>query len=497
MKRLLQIENPFPLKRLDWLLIKSFLGPFVLTFFIALFVLVMQFLWKYIDELVGKGLSTLILTELMFYASLRFVPLAVPLAVLLSSIMTFGSLGEHLELTAIKASGVSLLRMMLPLAITVSIISVLAFFFSNNLLPIANLKFQSLLYDIRNQKPSLAIKEGIFYNEIDGFNIRVGEKDDDGNTMRDIILYDHSSGQGSDHVIYAEKGTLIQDEKNMALTFFLEKGRQYKDVSTRKKPEDVENYDMYYTTFKTWEKKFDLSKFKLTRSDEGFFKDLKQMMTFSQLVQQVDSTRHDKRNLVTSMRDYTQPYFGFTKFKQDSVAKKTIVNSALFRPFTNVEDWIKTLPKEERTLIFDRALTQARNVKNYSDIVKNQVDFKQKEIVSHLIEIYRKFTLSVACLVLFFIGAPLGSIIRKGGLGWPLTYSIVFFIAYHVTSIVGEKSAGKMAMTAFQGMWLSTFMLLPIGAFLTYKAANDSNLFNRDLYVRFINRLLPKKWTLN
>jgi lipopolysaccharide export system permease protein len=225
MKLAKKIVAPFFFNKLDWLLVKSFIGPFILTFFIALFVLVMQFLWKYVDDLVGKGLNTFVLFELIFYASARLVPLALPLAVLLSSIMTFGSLGEHFELTALKASGVSVLRMMRPLIVVVSMISIFAFVFSNYLLPFSNLKFQTLLYDIRNQKPTVAIKDGIFYNDIDGFNIRVDKKDPDGNTLHGIILYDHSSGLGSDHVIYAEKGQLIQDEKNMALTFFLENGK--------------------------------------------------------------------------------------------------------------------------------------------------------------------------------------------------------------------------------------------------------------------------------
>ncbi|HEY0262802.1 MAG TPA: LptF/LptG family permease [Chitinophagales bacterium] len=485
------IKKHISIKRLDWLLIKSFIGPYILTFFIALFVLVMQFLWKYIDDLVGKGLSTPVLLELLFYASLRFVPLAMPLAVLLSSIMTFGSLGEHFELTAMKSAGVSLLRIMQPLAITATFISIFAFFFSNNLLPVANLKFQTLLYDIRNQKPSVAIKEGIFYNEIDGFNIRVEKKDEDGNTLRDIILYDHSSGQGTDHVIYAKKGTLIQDEKNMTLTFFLENGRQYKDVSTRKKPEDAENYDMYYTTFDSWEKKFDLSKFKLTRSDEGFFKDMKQMMTVMQLKHQLDSSKREEISLVKSLRDYTKPYIEFTKFEKDTT-RKNLEKLPLFRPFKKIDEAIKVLPKEERKVIFDRALTQARNMKNYTDIVKNQLDYKRKEIVQHLIEIYRKFTLSIACLLMFFIGAPLGSIIRKGGLGWPLALSIVFFILYYVINIFGEKSAEKMVMSAFSGMWLSSFVLLPIGAFLTFQAMNDSKLFSREAYIKIIKLIIPR-----
>ncbi len=489
-----KIIAPFLFKKLDWLLVKSFIGPFILTFFIALFVLVMQFLWKYVDDLVGKGLNTFVLFELIFYASARLVPLALPLAVLLSSIMTFGSLGEHFELTALKATGVSVLRMMRPLIVVVSLISVFAFVFSNYLLPFSNLKFQTLLYDIRNQKPTVAIKDGIFYNDIDGFNIRVDKKDPDGNTLHGIILYDHSSGLGSDHVIYAEKGKLIQDEKNMALTFFLENGKQYKDVSTKKKPEDEEHYDLYYTKFKSWEKRFDLSKFKLSRSDDNYFRDLKQMMNLKQLIYEMDTVKAEKAKLEVSMVDYSKPYYAFSKFTKDSI-RALSSPSPLFHSFANIDDWLTLLPQGERKTILEKAMNQSRNIKNYSDILKNQIQFKDNEIIGDLIEIYRKFTLSIACLVLFFIGAPLGSIIRQGGLGWPLAYSIVFFIVYHVTSIIGEKSAEKMALSAFSGMWLSTFVLLPLGIFLTYKAANDSALFSKDKYIQLLsNIIVPSKW---
>jgi lipopolysaccharide export system permease protein len=482
--------SKLPIKKIDLLLVKSFIGPFILTFFIALFVLVMQFLWKYVDDLVGKGLDTWVLAELMFYSSARLVPLALPLAVLLSSIMTFGALGEHMELTAAKSAGISLLRLMQPLIITVAVISIGAFFFSNNLLPISNLKFTSLLYDIRNQKPTVAIKEGIFYNEIDGFNLRVDKKSEDGNLLYGIILYDHTSGMGSDHVIYAKKGKLIQDEENSALTLLLENGKQYKDVSTRKKPEDPENYDLYYTKFKSWEKKFDLSKFKLSRSDENFFKDLKQMLGLSQLLLQMDTLKTAKENLQNSMLEYSNPYFSFSKFNKDSInAEQVNSSTALFVPFKNIDDYLSKLDRNEQNAVFERAKNQSRNIKNYAEILQGQIDYKYREYVSYLIEVYRKFTLSIACLVLFFIGAPLGSIIRKGGLGWPLAYSIVFFIVYHVTSIIGEKSAEKLAMSTFSGMWLSTFVLLPIGIFLSYKAMKDSALFNKEPYIKLWNKV--------
>jgi lipopolysaccharide export system permease protein len=480
------ISSFFRIKIFDWLLIKSFLGPFVLTFFISLFVLVMQFLWKYVDDMVGKGLNGFVVLELIFYASARLVPLALPLAVLLSSIMTFGSMGEHLELTAIKAAGISLHRTMLPLTITTLFISIGAFVFSNYLLPKSNLKFSSLLYDIRNQKPSLAIKEGIFYNEIDGFNLRVERKGSDGSTLYGILLYDHTSGQGSDHVIYAEKGKFIQDDESMALTLLLENGNQYKETSTRKQPEDPENYDLYYTKFKSWEKKFDLSKFKLSRSDENFFKDMKQMLALEQLIRQRDTVLTEKQKLLNTMNEYTSSNYSFSKFKNDSAPPMT--DNGLFKPFSKIKERLSTFPKTERNAIFERALNQARAVKNYADILLSQLDFKQRDANSYSIEIYRKFTLSIACLVLFFIGAPLGSIIRKGGLGWPLAYSIVFFIIYHVSSIIGEKSAEKQAMSVFMGMWFSTFVLLPIGLFLTIKAANDSNLFNIDFYLKLFSR---------
>jgi lipopolysaccharide export system permease protein len=481
-----------PIKKFDWLLVKSYIGPFILTFFIALFVLDMQFLWKYVDDLVGKGLDTWVISELMFYASAQIVPRALPLAVLLASIMVYGDLGEHMELTAAKSAGISLLRMMRPLLVTVIFISFFTFFFSNNLLPLANLKFSALLYDIRHQKPTVAIKEGIFYNEIDGFNLRVGRKGDDGLSLYNILIYDHTSGQGDDHIITAQKGKMTQDEKSMALTLTLENGEQYKELAP--KAPDKQNYEMYHTSFGSWEKKFDLSRFKLNRTDENFFKDMKQMMTFTQLVHQIDTINIDKKNLKAGLHNYVVPYYGFLRTGMDTLKTPPKADNLNFSTdFKDTKDMLRTFNQGEVHNIMERALAQSRNIKNYANIVMQQLLFKNTDIVQHMIEVYRKFTLSVACIVLFLIGAPLGSIIRKGGLGWPLFWSVLFFIVYHVTSIIGEKMAEKLIVSAFTGMWLSTFLLIPIGAFLTYKAANDSPLFSADFYTKSISALRRKR----
>lgn len=457
--------------KIDGLVVRSFAGPFVLTFFIALFVLVMQFLWKYVDELVGKGLSPWILAELMFFASARLVPLALPLAMLLASIMTFGSFGEHLELIAVRGAGVSLLRFMRPLIITSVFISIFAFFFSNNLLPIANLKFSALLYDIRQQKPTLALKEGLFYNGFDGYSMRIGKKDEATDRIYDMLIYDHTGGSGNDHVIMAKEAAMVQDEAHLMLTLKLKNGSQYKEVI----PTGVRDtsHAMYRTYFKSWEKRFDMSEFKLSRSDESWFRDLKSMLTLRQLSGQIDTLKLDGQKILSSFNDFLRPY------GLDSQAQFKTTATAF-----NPSNEFSKQSKSTRLLVLNQAINKARNIHNYADITNKQMIFKQEQIKENTIEIYRKFTLSIACLVLFFIGAPLGSIIRKGGLGWPLFYAVLFFILYHVSSIMGEKMAETNILSTFSGMWLSTFLLLPIGVFLTLKASNDSPIFSLDFYLR-------------
>jgi lipopolysaccharide export system permease protein len=487
--RIAELSHQPAMKKIDLLVIKSFIGPLILTFCIAQFVLVMQFLWKYIDDLVGKGLNTWVLIQLLAYASARLVPLALPLAVLLASIMTYGSFGEHFELTAVKSAGISLFRFMQPLIFTVTGISIFAFYFSNNLLPMANLKFSALLYDIRNQKPTMALKPGIFYSGIDGFFIKTEEKEDKTNTLYNITIYDHTSGHGDDHVITATKGKMSQDEDQMALSLLLENGKQYREVDP--KDPKTNNYEMVSTTFASWEKRFDLSKFKLARTDETFFKDLKQMMNLKQLYSEIDTINHESNNLKKGLIGYMVPYLNMKKYGIDSLKDASVVPIK----FDSVSELLVPFDRAKKIQIMEVAMNNARNIKNYADVTTKQLDFKDHDLVTHMVEVYRKFTLSVACLVLFFIGAPLGSIIRRGGLGWPLFYSVVLFIIYHVTSLSGEKLAEAGALTAFSGMWLSTFVLSPVGIFLTLKATADSKIYSAEYYRNLLYRLFKPKAT--
>lgn len=493
-----RIVELFRFKKLDWLIVKSFIGPFVLTFFIAIFVLIMQFLWKYIDDLVGKGLSTWILLEFIFYASARLVPMALPLAVLLASIMTLGAFGEHMELTAMKSSGISLFRIFRPLIITVAFISIGAFLFSNYLLPVSNLKFNALYHDIRSQKPTMFLKEGIFYNEFENISLRIGHKGEDG-ALYDVMVYDHSSGKGNDHVITAQKGKLTEDEKGMAMTLTLYNGKDYKELPPKEtnqqngeqndpvnNQQQQKRYEQTYTKFDIWAKKFDLSKFKLKRSDENYYKDVKQMLNLRELMGELDTLQSEKEKLKSTLPDFVKPYYILTK--ADTAIGIKANNDIKITAFKSTAELLSGLPKEEKKEIITRAETQANSVKTYLDVVIKQVESKHFVITDYLIEIYKKFTLSVACLVLFFVGAPLGSIIRKGGLGWPLFYSIIFFILYHVSTIIGEKMVEKHTLPIYIGMWMATIFLLPIGIFLSYKAANDSALFNADAYTRFFKR---------
>ncbi|MBK7851922.1 MAG: LptF/LptG family permease [Bacteroidetes bacterium] len=470
------------MKKLTLLLLRSFAGPLVLTFLIALFVLLMQFLWKYIDDLVGKGLEWYIVAKLMVYVSVTLVPLALPLSILLSSIMTFGNLAEHFELTACKAAGISLQRVMRPLMITAVLICFGAFFFSNYVLPIANLKMNALLYDVRQQKPALLIKEGIFYNGIDGYSIRVAKKDEDGQTLHNIMIYDHSANRGNLKVIMAEKGKMAMsdDERFLILTLF--KGTSYEEQESER---GRAAHPMMRTEYEEEIIRFDLSSFKLTRTNEQLFKDNYQMLNLDQLSMAADSL--DKKiaqrkkefferltaslNVDTNLNSYSKE------------VKQTLKESEMVSNFA----------PSRRDMITSSALYAARNIKSMSDDAMQDIDIKSRNLAKHNIEWNRKFTLSFACLILFFIGAPLGAIIRKGGLGMPVVVSILFFVTYHVISISGEKFAREGVIPPFKGMWISSIVLLPIGIFLTYKATTDSALFDRDSYIRFFKRLARKK----
>jgi lipopolysaccharide export system permease protein len=444
------------MKRLHLFLIKAFIGSFIATFFIAIFLLLMQFLWKYIDDLVGKGLEFTQITELIFYASARFVPVALPIAMLLSSVMVFGKLGENYELAALKASGISLIRILFPLTIFVIIISYSSFLFSNFLMPIANLKNGSMIYDIQKKKPALNIKEGIFYKDIEGFSIKVTKKDADGKTLKNIIIYDHTANNANDKVIIAESGIMQLTKDEQFLELILYNGHSYIDIAKNnrkvKKP--------YRTThFKEDLIRFNLSSFNIMNNSEDLYKGHYAMLSNKQLAIAIDSL-----NMKFKDRHET-----FTINVIDKYNSKLEMDSLVI--FENL-----SLVKQKQQ--FDIAINKLRTIKSIVKSNKDDLEYRKIIITKHEIEWHRKISLAVACLILFLVGSSMGAIIRKGGFGLPVLISVFFFIIYHVLSMIGEKAAKDLSLHAYEGIWLANAVFLPIAFFLVFKAKNDSELFD-------------------
>jgi len=456
-----------------------------MTFFISLFILLMQFLWKYVDDLVGKGLEWYVIGELLFYASATFVPLALPLAILLSSIMTMGSLGENYELVALKSAGISLMKIMWPLVIVSLFFVVAAFYFSNNVLPIANLKMGSLLYDVRQQRPALNILEGIYYKGIDNFVIRVENKDSDGTTLRNIKIYDHRERRGNVNVTLAEWGTMEMTEDKSYLVLTLYNGANYQELESRDAMEPIGPFQR--TFFEEQVRKFDLSGFVLARTDQDLFRSNFRMLNISQLLHFEDSLtfimNEKKKELIANawMRV-------FQFYNLDSLQKATI-DTMTIGSFPGIDHGIDD---GERRFIIDGAMTNVRQLKDNALFSHEDLRLRTRSLARYLIEYHRKFTLSFACLVLFMIGAPLGAIIRKGGFGLPVVISVLFFVLFHVLSISGEKFAREGVLDAMAGMWFSSVVLLPIAVILTIQATTDSALMDMDSYLARLARLKAK-----
>ena len=482
------------LKKLDILIIRSFIGPFIVTFFVSLFVLVMQFFWLYMDELIGKGLSASTILQLLIYMSATLVPLALPLSILLASIMTFGNMGENFELVAIKSSGISLLRFMRPLLLFICVITGLAFIFNNNIIPVANLKALSLLYDVRNSKPTLNIKPDQFNNDIQGFSIRVGSKDKDGQTIHDIVIYDQTDQVGNNKVIIAKEGQMIPTADKQALIFRLKDGWRYEEEYDH--GQHAAQYPQTRMHFARWDKVFDLSGFNFTRTNQDLFKSAYQMMDARQLYDALDSLKKTRKYTLNNVASYIAPYVTINnKSKDDTLLagalKKSVSTSATFKT-----SFLECIPAEKHLTLIQ---TTANNMRNFKSLMDNTVlmDKIQKDnFLKFSIEFHRKFALSFACILLFLIGAPLGAIIRKGGLGMPLVFAVVFFITFHILNITGEKLAKSGSLPPWAGMWMSTAILFPLAIWLIITARNDSRIFTKDTYLKawsFIKNIAGKK----
>lgn len=465
-----------------------------MTFFICLFIVLMQFLWRYIDDLVGKGLTIDVIGELFFYAALTMVPMALPLAILLASLMIFGNLGEKFELTAMKASGISLLKVMSPLIVLISFIAVGAFFFQNNVLPIAQTKMWTLLYSMRQKSPELEIPEGVFYSQIPGYNFFVQEKDRESGTLYNMMIYDVSRGFDNARVILADSGHLKSADDKVHLFLQLYNGEQFENLrqnnsgNPANQPYRSERFDLKEILLG-----FDAN---FNRMDESGMRNQYVGKNMKELQATIDSVglRVDSIGSVYAREIRQRSYVNVNEY-HTSREGDSIVTTRVEYPAAggyNIDSLFYSDQSRTRTLI-TRALTTAKEIRQEYEFKSYVMDEDRTTIRRHGIEMHKKFTLSFACLVFFFIGAPLGAIIRKGGIGTPLVISVFLFIFYYIIDNTGYKQARDGGMAVWEGIWLSSFVLLPLGVFLTYKAMRDSAVLNLDAYKNFFRRLRGKE----
>ncbi|MGY4386321.1 lipopolysaccharide export system permease protein [Pedobacter sp. UYP24] len=470
------------MKKIHLLLLKAFIRPFIVTFFIVMFILLMLFLFKYVDDLIGKGFEWYTILELMYYASASNVSMALPLSVLLSSIMTFGTLGENYELVAIKSAGVSLQKAMMPLFVLIIGLAIGSFLFSDYMLPKANLKFGSLLWDIRNKKLSFLIKEGIFNNSIPGYSIRVDKKSKDG-TLYNVMIYDHTNTSGIAKIIIAKEGEMSSNDQFLLLK--LKDGIRYEESQGRNTYSNPRQ-ELTRMRFGETDQKFDISSFKMSRTNEQDFRGNTQMLNLKGLTKKRDSLSNE----LDSINKFAATSIG-TYYKQYNFVKGyTKIKTPVRKIGKNILDLI---PSTKRLGVVQTAIDLATSIKQttFGRIIDHEE--RAKNIIKVKMEYQRKFTLAASCLLLFFIGAPLGAIIRKGGLGLPVVMAIVFFLLYHIIATVSEKSATTGSLNSFFGMWLSIFVLSPLGAFLTYKATVDSALFDINYFKQIALNLFKRK----
>ena len=577
-------------KKLDILIVKAFIGPFVATFFITLFVLVLQFFWLYIDDVVGKGIDPLTVFQLVFYLSATLVPLALPLAVLLSSIMTLGNLGETFELIAIKSAGISLLRFMRPLFFVSIGLTGVAFYFNNTILPIANLKMNTLKYDIIMTKPAFDIKEGVFYDRIEGFVIKIGKKEKDDSTIRNVVIYEqNNTGSQQDNMIVAEEGTMLVSPDKQSLIFTLRKGSRYQEKTGNGGINA--GTELMRMNFNQYKKVMDLSGFKMSKTDDSSFRHNFQMLSLRQLGKSIDSLKQLTRDYTKRADQIVGQNLKIDRYLDstgwEAIEKTPRLNFAYLKPETVARDSVKhlwTIARKKQDSL-DRVRDSLNRIKDsttkalaaaakkagkapkgatgkgpngtaggtgtngtagpnatagtpntaaqppipaqpdaiphpalaatppnpifadllpdstYSSVLEKSISIvsgtkialdqpallfanEDHNLLQQESAWHEKITLAVAVLVMFLIGAPLGSIIRKGGIGLPLVFAVVFFVVFFLLNNFGKKFVSQAVLSPIAGMWMATYVLTPIGLFLTYKALNDSQLFNKEFYFR-------------
>ena len=480
------------IKKLYTFILSRFLPRFLMTFCICLFIVMMQFLWKYIDELVGKGLSIDVVAELFFYAALSMVPLALPLSILLAALMTFGDLGEHVELTALKSSGISLTTIMKPLAVLMVFVAIGAFFFQNNVLPKSQVKMWTLLFSMRQTSPTLDIPEGAVYSQIPGYNIYVKKKDKERDMLYNVLIYDVSVGSMYPRIVAADSGRLTMTEDKQHLVLTLYKGSWYEEMSGNGGVSGMSNELYRRETFHDKEIviPYDAN---FTRMDDETMRSQYVGKDITELRQTIDSMRLkvDSAAAVIINKFRSQPLCGVplqrTVVKDRKPVTEPVKEVMLDEP-VDINKIIKELPPGNQQQLVNQALQRTTSAMQDAQFQGYTINDDNFIIRRHQIELMKKFTLSLACLIFFFIGAPLGAIIRKGGLGMPIVVSVMLFIVYYIIDNSGYKLARDGRWEVWQGIWLSSAVLLPLGIFLTHKAVNDSAVFNPDAWMNFLRR---------
>ncbi len=524
------------MKKIDKLIIGSFLGPFVITLLVVVFILLMKQMLLYFDDIIGKGLSWGELGSLMFYFSLTLMPSALPLAVLMSSLITFGNLGEHFELTAIKSLGISLTRSLLPLFVVVLVITGLAFLANNYMVPKAALEAYSLLYDIKQKKPALDIKEGSFYSGIPDISIKVGKRFNDGITLKDVIIYDHRGRVGNKQVIRADSGKMFTILNDQYLKLELFDGNDYTEGNGSGQDEGgrATSEETYRKTkFSKMQVVLDLSSFGMSRTDTKWFKGNRIMRNISELKQDMDSVSSERKSQKVNLYLNTEPGIFNLHFKRDSIvlpkelkifkrerdsllkvkpvvpssgANPGVVNYGYSAPASvlskiKIPDSIslKNRKLSDSLYAFKTTKTEITSALNKARMIKSQLQNfninesgQKNEFVVFWVQWHRIMANSIACLAMFLIGAPLGSIIKKGGLGVPVLVSILFFILYYVLDLLGVKWAKQDLISVPVGVWMANAVLFTIGSFFLRQARVDARLFDADFYNVVIDKLAKR-----
>ncbi len=474
----------FRIKKLDIFILKSFLLLFAGTFFICLFVFIMQFLWRWVDELVGKGLGVTVLAQFFYYSTLILIPASLPLAILLAALMTFGNFGERYELLSMKSAGIPLTRIMRPLIILCILFSAISFYFQNVVAPKAQQQLWTLVVSIKQTNPELDIPEGVFYNEIDGYNIYVKQKDRNTGMLKDVLIYNISEGFENAHVIWAERGKIESTEDQNHLRLHLYNGEQFENL----KSQTISSKNVPYRR-ETFREKHAIIEFKggFEMVDGSFLSDRSDTKNMAQISHSIDSLRaHVDSVGMTMYKELNRStYRAINLNASDSVKLEQNKSTRL-----SVDSLFDSYTMSEKERVLSNAANYSKNLATDWHMKGTVAKETDTNIRRHQTDWHKKITTSLACLIFFFIGAPLGAIIRKGGLGMPVIISVLFFVLYYIIDTGAVRVARSGEMNIILGTWMSTLVLTPLGAFFTYKSNKDSVVFNIDVYRDFFRALL-------